>query len=156
MNGRKLYSCNGKWKNVSNQTGFTLIESLLVLFCVAVLVTISLMFGRVFSEKAIFDNAVQKFIATVYEAQTLAGELNEYTTVEVNQHGQVIINAEGIEGISKWQIPENMSIKINTTNNVIQFTKSRTISRLGSVEFISPNYHETYTINMGFGRLRKQ
>lgn len=151
---RKLGS-HKKFRAIFNQNGFTLIESLLVLFCVAVLVTVSLLLGKVMNEKVIFDNAVQKFIATVFEAQTLAGELNDFTTVKVHE-GQVVLTAGEDREITKWPLPKDMSINIQTTNKAIQFTKFRTISRLGSVEFISHNFHDTYTINMGFGRLRKR
>lgn len=138
------------------QTGFTLLEVLLVLFCMTVVLAVTFPIFVTRLHYSLYEQAVQKFSMTMYEAQYVARELGERTTITIADGNVVTVMSEREGVISEWKLPEGMNIDLSKLNNKIHYTEKGTISKVGTIFIETPLWTKEYTINFTYGRMRER
>jgi len=137
-----------------NERGFTLIESLLVLFCLMIVLTVTIVSISKRGEQ--YEQAFEKFYMMTYEAQVLAKDKKTETEIIVRNENTVVLRYGNGEIVTSFTLPPQMTIRILTDDMKIRYTENGTISRLGNVAVITPKGRKDYSINMTYGRLREK
>lgn len=134
--------------------GFTLIETLLVLLILMIMTAIVMTFSFKQWKEAQYEEAIEKFKLTMYQAQMVAKQEQKVVNVYVVEQKYVKTGRSFPNYDTSWEIPNGMAINIYTNKTYITFNPLGSVKELGKVEFITPTKKITYSINMSKGRLR--
>lgn len=140
---------------MKNETrGFTLIETLLVLLILMIVTAVVMTFSFKQWQESQYEEAIEKFKMTLYQAQMVAKQEQTWVNVYVVEQKYVKTGRSFLNYDTTWAIPDGMAINIYTNQTYITFNPLGGVKELGKVEFITPTKKISYSINMSKGRLR--
>lgn len=141
---------------MQREGGFTLVESLLVLFCISIVLIVTFPIFVVRLDHSLYEQAIQKFYITMYEAQYLAKTHNARTMITIEDSNKVTVTIERKGVASEWELPNGMMIHLDKLNNAISYTERGTISKFGTIVVETPDWEREYSINITYGRMREK
>lgn len=141
---------------LQRQNGFTLVEVLLVLFCVTIVLSVTFPIFVARLDQTLYEQAVQKLHITMYEAQYIAKEQGRRTMITVEEGNTVTISVDGVGVVSQWAMPQEMKLHLQKLNYAIRYTEEGRISKPGTIFIETPLWTKEYTINFTYGRMRER
>lgn len=141
---------------LQREGGFTLVEMLLVLFCITIVLSVTFPIFTARLEHSLYEQAIQKWYLTMYEAQYLAKEQGRRTSITINNENIVTVTMDKVGVISQWALPYDMKVDLNHVNNGIRYTENGNISKVGKIIIETPLWTREYSINFTYGRMRER
>ncbi|MBE1553760.1 hypothetical protein [Sporosarcina limicola] len=114
--------------------GFTFLELLLVLSMLSVLTLIILPLGDKWIQEASEDDALQAFVASIYNLQAYSMANKVYTRLEFKHSGTVYItSAPGKTEFSRTTLPKGMKVADTSRMKVVEFHATGNIVKSGTL-----------------------
>ncbi len=116
------------------ESGFTFLELMLVLSVLSIMTVIILPIGDRWIRTASEDNALQVFIASIYDLQAYSMANNVYTKLEFKSSGTVYItSAPGKTEFARVAFPEGMMLSHSSRMKIVEFHGSGDIINSGTI-----------------------
>lgn len=144
------------WLSLKRETGYTLLEILLVLFCVSLVLSVTFPIFVARLNYSLYEQAVQKLYMTMYEAQYIAMEQGQRASIIMANGNVVTIKVDHVGVVSQWELPEGMKVDLRNVGHSITYTERGTISKVGTIKIETPLWAKEYSINFTFGRMREK
>lgn len=137
-----------------NEKGFTLIETLFVLFTVMLFTAIACSFSVQYSEKKVIDEFMNQVQLDILVAQAKAIEEQQRIEIRFGDDKRYSMFNEFGELYLERHFPEGVTFNQYSTLKVIRFSTLGEVSEFGKIKFKTPIKEKEIIINIHKGRIR--
>ncbi|MEI5908092.1 competence type IV pilus minor pilin ComGD [Bacillus spongiae] len=134
----------------NSQAGFTLLETLFVLFMVSIIFSLATFSFQAFQSQSKQRQFIHQLTIDLYEAQTYAIHYETAVYVQFYSH-KYHVKTQGGKLLFVRQLPENSSVQSNSFNSFTFYPNGNT-NRFGTIKFQIENQTIKCTFFIGKGR----
>lgn len=119
---------------VERESGFTFLELILVLSVLTIITAVILPVGNRWIQTTSEKDALQAFMAAVYEIQAYSMANNAYTKLKFEQNGTLYYSfTSGKKEFARTVFPEGMRLNENSSIKEVEFQGNGDIIKSGSM-----------------------
>lgn len=140
----------------NNESGFTLIESLLVLSIVTIMTAIIIPVGERWIQTTAEEDAITSIVATIYGLQSYSMANMVYTKLSFRKAGsRTMYVAEATDGkdFSRKLLPEGMSVSSSSKLKAIEFHGNGDVFNFGTLTIVGKSGRTKITFQFQRGRM---
>lgn len=142
----------------TRESGFTFLEMILVLAVLSIMTAIILPIGDKWIQMASEEDALQLFMASVYDIQTYSMANNVATGLEFKDSGTEYITSylkkgEGRIEITRNVFPDGMQLVMSSHLKTIEFGGNGDILKPGTMAFLTSSGHVEIRFQFQRGRM---